>query len=359
MPLDWRSVSKPLRERATYLLHLSVSAWRQTFSTLPHNARCFTLFGGWQGHGDTTPMLEPFRSGFVSLIGRPNAGKSTLLNALVGRKVAIVADKPQTTRTSIQGVLHTPGAQIVFVDTPGIHKADTPLNKRLMHAVRTALEERDLLLFVADASRPFGEDDQRATQLLGKTGTPALLVLNKIDLLKDKSRLLSLIEQYKAGFAFADYLPVSATRGEGLTELTTAVIERLPEGPAYFPEDYLTDQPERFLAAELIREKALAATRQEVPHAVAVHVDRWEETPRLTRIFATLRVEREGQKRILIGTSGAMLKRIGTLARQEIERLLGIHVYLDLHVRVQPAWREKSAFLDALDWRTMTGEDDH
>jgi GTPase len=184
-------------------------------------------------------------------------------------------------------------------------------------------------------------------------------VLNKIDLLKDKARLLPLIEQYKANHDFADFLPVSATKGEGLDALRSAVIERLPEGPAYFPEDYVTDQPERFLAAELIREKALAATRQEVPHAVAVLVDRWEETPRLTRIFATIRVEREGQKRILIGAQGAMLKKIGTAARQEIERLFGIRVYLDLHVRVEAAWREKATFLDALDWRTMSGEDDH
>ncbi len=304
-------------------------------------------------------MSKTLKSGFVSLIGRPNAGKSTLLNALVGQKVAIVADKPQTTRTTIQGVLTVPGAQIVFVDTPGIHQADSPLNKRLMHTVRAALEERDLLLFVADSARPFGEEDRRAVQLAGKTGTPVVLVLNKIDLLKDKARLLPLIEQYKANHDFADFLPVSATKGEGLDDLRSAVIERLPEGPAYFPEDYVSDQPERFLAAELIREKALAATRQEVPHAVAVLVDRWEETPRLTRIFATIRVEREGQKRILIGAQGAVLKKIGTAARQEIERLFGIRVYLDLHVRVQPEWREKATFLDALDWRTMSGEDDH
>jgi GTPase len=304
-------------------------------------------------------MSETLKSGFVSLIGRPNAGKSTLLNALVGQKVAIVADKPQTTRTAIQGVVNVPGAQIVFVDTPGIHQGDSPLNKRLMHTVRAALEERDLLLLVVDSTRPFGEPDHRAIQLAGKTGTPVVLVLNKIDLLPDKGRLLPLIERYKADYAFADFLPLSATRGDGLDELRSAVIERLPEGPAYFPLDYVTDQPERFLAAELIREKALAATRQEVPHAVAVLVDRWEETPRLTRIFATIRVEREGQKRILIGAQGAMLKQIGTAARHEIERLFGIKVYLDLHVRVQPAWREKATFLDALDWRTMSGEDDH
>ncbi len=299
------------------------------------------------------------KSGFVSIVGRPNAGKSTLLNALVGQKVAIVADQPQTTRTTIQGVVNVPGAQIVFVDTPGIHQGDSPLNQRLMHALRAAIEERDLLLFVADATRPFGEQDHRAIQLAAKTGAPVLLVLNKVDRLPDKTRLLPLIEQYKADYAFADFVPVSALKGDGLADLRSAVIERLPEGPAYFPEDYVTDQPERFLAAELIREKALAATREEVPHAVTVTVDRWEETPRLTRIFATIRVERPGQRRIVIGAGGAMLKKIGTEARQEIERLFGIKVYLDLHVRVEEAWREKAIFLDALDWRTMSGEDDH
>src|SRR5262245_9164977 len=227
-------------------------------------------------------MGSPFKSGFVSLVGRPNAGKSTLLNALVGQKVAIVANQPQTTRTSIQGVVTMPEAQIIFVDTPGIHKADSPLNKRLMDTVRAALEERDLLLFVVDATRDFGEEDRRATSVLKKTVTPVLLVLNKIDLLRDKAVLLPLIERYKAEHNFADYIPVSATRSQGFGELLQAVIERLPEGPAYFPEDYVTDQPERFLAAELVREKVLHATRQEVPHSVGVTVDQWVETPRLT-----------------------------------------------------------------------------
>ncbi len=303
-------------------------------------------------------MSDAFHSGFVSLVGRPNSGKSTLLNALVGQKIAIVADKPQTTRTAIQGVVTLPQAQIVFVDTPGIHKADSALNKRLMDTVRNALEERDLLLFVADAARPFGEEDRRAIGVLGRSETPALLVLNKIDLVKEKGRLLPLIERYKAVHDFADYIPVSATRGKGLDELRKAILDRLPEGPAYFPEDYVTDQPERFLAAELIREKVLGATRQEVPHSVAVMVDQWEESPRLTRIFATIRVEREGQKAIVIGTKGAMLKRIGTLARQEMEKLFGVKIFLDLHVRLQPRWREKSVYLNALDWRTMTGEHD-
>jgi GTPase len=304
---------------------------------------------------DAISQERHFRSGFVSIIGRPNAGKSTLLNALIGQKVAIVADKPQTTRVSIQGVLTLPDAQIVFLDTPGIHRADTPLNKRMMDAVRAALEERDLLLFVGDAAQPFGEEDRRAVDLLGKPKTPAMLVLNKIDLLKDKSRLLALIEQYKSAYDFAEYVPISAAKSNGLEELKKLIFARMPEGPAYFPPDHITDQPERFLAAELIREKVLLATRQEVPHSIAVMVDRWEETPRITRVYATIRVERPGQKAIVIGSQGAMLKRIGTLARQEMERLLGMRIYLDLHVRVEPGWRGRPAFLDALDWRTMAG----
>jgi GTPase len=303
-------------------------------------------------------MGKPFRSGFVSLVGRPNAGKSTLLNALVGQKVAIVADKPQTTRTSIQGVWTTPEAQVVFLDTPGIHKADTALNKRMMDTVRAALEERDLLLFLADAARPFGDEDRRAVDVVRRTSTPAVLVLNKVDLLKDKAALLPLIEQYQAVYEFADYVPISAAKGHGLDELRKVILDRLPEGPAYFPPDHITDQPERFLAAELIREKVLLLTRQEVPHSVAVIVDRWEETPQITRIYATIRVERPGQKAIVIGAKGATLKKAGTLARHEMERLFGVRIYLDLHVRVEPGWRERPSFLNALDWRTMTGEDE-
>jgi GTPase len=303
--------------------------------------------------------MSKFRSGFVSLVGRPNAGKSTLLNALVGQKVAIVADKPQTTRTSIQGVLTIPGeAQVVFVDTPGIHEPNSALNKRMMDTVHAALEERDLLLLLADATRAFGEADRRAIQVVSRTSTPVIAVLTKVDLLKDKSVLLPLIEQYKAAHDFAEYVPISAVRGTGLEDLRQTILARLPEGPAYFPEDYVTDQPERFLAAELVREKVLLVTRQEVPHSVTVTVDEWNETPRLTRVFATIRVERPGQKAIVIGAQGATLKKIGTLARQEMERLFGVKIYLNLHVRVQPGWREKPAFLDTLDWRTMAGKDE-
>jgi GTP-binding protein Era len=302
---------------------------------------------------------SPFRSGFVSILGRPNAGKSTLLNALLGQKVAIVADKPQTTRTSIQGVLTEPNAQVVFLDTPGIHKPDSPLNRRMMEAVRAALDERDLLLYLADARRRPGEQERHAVEMVRNAETPTVLVLTKIDLFRDKRQLLPVIEQYRALLEFADYVPVSALKNQGLDDLRRVVIERLPEGPAYFPADHVTDQPERFLAGELIREKVLQATHEEVPHSVLVTVDAWEEEGRLTRLYATIRVEREGQKGILIGARGAMLKKIGTLAREEMEALFGRRFYLDLHIRVQPGWREKPAFLDALDWRTMAQRDEH
>jgi len=300
----------------------------------------------------------PHRSGFVSILGRPNAGKSTLLNALVGQKVAIVADKPQTTRTAIQGVMTEPGAQVIFVDTPGIHKSTSAINKRMMDAVRASLEERDLLLFVADATKPFSEEDERAVSVLKKNGTPAILILNKVDAVKAKSDILPLLQKYKELYDFTEYLPISAETGEGLSELREQVIRRLPEGPEYFPPDHVTDQPARFLGAELIREKILLATHQEVPHAVMVAVDKWEETPSLIRIYASIVVERDGQKAIIIGKKAAMLKRIGTLAREEMESLFGIRIYLDLHVKVEPGWREKTAYLDTLDWRTMAGRDE-
>lgn len=308
--------------------------------------------------GAGQPETAGFRSGFVSILGRPNAGKSTLLNALIGTKIAIVADKPQTTRSTIQGVVTTEHAQIVFVDTPGIHEADSPINKRMMETVRAALEQRDLLLFVADASREFAPADAKAMGLLERSGTPVILLLNKIDLLHDKSGLLPLIDRYRKLHDFADCIPVSAERGENLDKLREAIMARLPEGPAYFPPDHLTDQPERYLAGELVREKILLETRQEVPHSVAVLVDKWEEEARLIRIYATIYVEKAGQKGILIGAGGAKLKRIGSLAREEMERFFGRKIYLDLHIKVQPGWRQTPAFLDALDWRTMAGKDE-
>ena len=298
------------------------------------------------------------KSGFVSILGRPNAGKSTLMNALIGTKVAIVADKPQTTRTGIQGVLTLPEAQIVFLDTPGIHSPHSRLNKRMMESVREALHERDLLLYVADGKAPFTEFDQRALSLLRKSETPVFLVLNKIDLLRDKGALLPLIEKYREAYGFVEYFPVSALKRKGLEELRSAIVSRLPEGPAYFPADHITDQPERFLAAELIREKIILETREEVPHSVAVMIDLWQDKPAITHILATIYVEKEGQKGILIGAKGAMLKKVGTRAREEMERLFGKKIFLELQVKARPDWRENKAFLNTLDWRTMAGNDE-
>ena len=297
------------------------------------------------------------RAGFVSLAGRPNTGKSTLLNALIGEKIAITAHQAQTTRTSIQGVLTSVDAQIIFTDTPGIHASDTLFNKRMMDTVRGALADRDLVLFVADATRPVTEEDVRAASALGD-GSKALLVLNKIDRIQDKRQLLPIIERYMELFRFVAAVPISAQAGEGLDELKRVILEHLPEGPALFPEDYLTDQPMRFLAAEIIRERILRAAREEVPHAVAVLIDSWEETPRLVKIAATIHVERHGQKAILVGSKGQMLKKIGSEARQELERMLEHKVFLSLFVKVKPNWREDPSFLNAVDWRSMIGSED-
>ncbi len=316
--------------------------------------------------------MTPHKSGFVSILGRPNAGKSTLLNALVGQKVAIVADKPQTTRTAIQGVLTTPEAQIVFIDTPGIHKSDSAINKRMMDAVRASLEERDLFIYLVDVTKPFGSGDEKALSILRNVGRdprpaadapvglqpPVIVALNKIDALPAKHEMLPLLEEYQKRYNFEAYLPISAATGEGLDRLRAEVLRLLPEGPEYFPPDHYTDQPARFLAAELIREKILIATRQEVPHSVTVIIEKWEELPRLIRIFATIVVERDGQKAIVIGSKGSMLKQIGTQARQEMEALFDTHIFLDLHVKVETAWREKAAYLNTVDWRTMTGRDE-
>ena len=298
-----------------------------------------------------------FRSGFVSILGRPNAGKSTLLNALVGGKLAIVSEKPQTTRTAIEGVLNVKGAQVVFLDTPGIHTSSSLLNRRMMDTVRSSLADRDLLLYLDDCTARFGEEDVHALDLLRDVSTPAFLLLTKIDRLGDKRLLLPRIEQIKAVREFAEYIPISAVSGEGLDRLREAIVATLPEGPAYFPPDYLTDQPERFLGAELIRERILRETRQEVPHAVAVVVDEWKDQPKLLRISATIYVERAGQKAIVIGAKGATLKKIGTLARQEMETMFSRIIFLELFVKVRKDWRESPEFLNAIDWRAMRGRE--
>ncbi len=301
-------------------------------------------------------MKKPkHRSGFVAILGRPNAGKSTLLNALLGTKLAIVASRPQTTRTSIQGVVTLPQAQIVFLDTPGIHKSNTLLNKRMMDSVRTAAEAPDVALFVIDALAPFTDEDKEAVDLARKIQAPVIAVINKIDWLEKKPRILDVIEKYRPLFDFAAYIPVSAKTGDGLDVLQSEIIQRLPAGPALYPGDYLTDQPERFLAAEVIREKVLHHTQQEVPHAVAVVIDTWEETAKLLRIAATIYVERPGQKAILIGAGGASLKKIGTLARKELDHIFDRKVFLQTFVKVRAGWRQDPAFLTAVDWRSMSG----
>ena len=296
-----------------------------------------------------------FRCGFVSIVGRPNAGKSTLLNALVGGKLAIVSERPQTTRTSIQGVLTREDAQIIFLDTPGIHESDTLLNRHMMESVRSALADRDVLLYLADSTEPLKDHDVTALEVLQNVAAPALLLLTKVDHLADKRQLLHRIGQYKDVREFADYIPISAVTGEGLEVVLRAILDRLPEGPPLFPPDHITDQPERFLAAELIREKLLQATKQEVPHSIAVVVDHWEESPRITRIYSTIYVERPGQKAIVIGAKGAMLQRIGTLARKEMESMFGRKIFLQIVVKVRPGWRENPEFLKAIDWRSMIG----
>jgi len=296
-------------------------------------------------------VRKKYRAGFVAILGRPNAGKSTLLNALLGTKLAIIASKPQTTRTSIQGVRSVPGAQMVFIDTPGIHKSDTLLNRRMMDTVRAAASSPDVVLFVIDALTPPTAEDQQALDLAKKAGVPVIAVLNKVDWLENKPQLLKLIEQYREWHDFAAYVPVSARRGDGLDELCEEIVKHLPVGKALFPEDHLTDQPERFLAAEMIREKVLHHTDKEVPHAVAVAIEGWEETPKLLRIAATIFVEKPGQKAILIGAGGAMLKKIGTLARQDMERAFGRKVFLETFVKVRSNWREDPGFLAVTDWR--------
>ncbi|MBZ5530218.1 MAG: GTPase Era [Acidobacteriia bacterium] len=302
-----------------------------------------------------------FHSGFVSIIGRPNAGKSTLLNALVGEKVAIVTEKPQTTRTRIQGMVNVKAqkgreaGQIIFIDTPGVHRPDSRLNRKMMSEIHAALESRDIILLIvdvttADAAGKVGLADQHVLDLVKRSGGPVFLLLNKIDRLQ-KDKLLPIIEHYSKLHDFQEIIPISAMKGVGLDVLTDKVIRALPVGPRYFPQDQFTDQPERVIAGEIIREKVLIKTAKELPYATAVVVERYEDTPKLTRIAAAIFCERDGQKAILIGKGGQKLKEIGTAARMELENLLGKKVYLELFVKVKAGWRESASFVDELDWR--------
>ena len=301
-----------------------------------------------------------FRSGFVSIIGRPNAGKSTLLNSLVGEKLAIVTRKPQTTRSRIQGIVNLekkgkhPAGQIVLIDTPGVHKPVNSLNRRMMKEVYDALVGCDLLLLIVDAAEKFGSGDEFVLEIARRAELPCFLLLNKIDVLQ-KEKLLPLIARYRDLHEFAQVIPISALKRSGLESLLDLIVKALPEGPRYFAENQITDQPERFLVSELVREQVLQFTSQEVPHATTVLIDRFEEGPKLTKIAATIYCEREGQKAILIGKQGSTLKKIGTHARQRIERMLGTKVFLELFVKVQPGWRESRAFVEELDWRRQLG----
>jgi GTP-binding protein Era len=298
-----------------------------------------------------------FHSGFVCILGRPNAGKSTLLNALVGEKLAIISPKPQTTRNRILGIVNVPqqkgreAGQIVLIDTPGVHRSGSSLGRKMMSEVREAIGGCELILLIVDAKRKWDADDSFGLELAKKAGKPVFLLLNKIDLLADKRDLLPLIAQFQSLYDFKEIVPISALRKKGLDELLQCVVKALPNGPHYFPEDQITDQPVRFMAAELIREHVLMQTHEEVPHAVSVVVEQYEEGPKLVRIAAVIYCERDGQKAILLGKGGQMLKKIGTSARLDIEKMVGAKVFLELFVKVQPGWRDSRQFVEELDWR--------
>lgn len=295
------------------------------------------------------------RSGFVCIIGRPNAGKSTLLNALVGEKLAIVTHKPQTTRNRIQGIVNVPkkknrpAAQIVLVDTPGVHRSETSLDKKMMQEIRDALHGCNLILLIVDATERVHED-KFVFDLIKHADTPVFLLLNKIDKVA-KDKLLEIMDQYARMYSFREIIPISAMKKDGLDDLLTTIIKALPEGPAYFPKDQITDQPARFMAAETIREQVLMDAAQEVPYAATVMIEQFEESEKLTRIAAVIYVERDGQKAIVIGKGGQMLKKIGTAARLQIEEMLGTKVFLELFVKVRPNWRESREFIEGMDWR--------
>ncbi len=288
------------------------------------------------------------KSGFVALIGRPNVGKSTLLNRLIGQKIAAVSDKPQTTRWRIRGILTRPEGQIIFVDTPGIHKPIHRMNERMMRAVEAAIADVDLLLLMTDVTESFGSGDRFVLEMVKRAGKPTFLLLNKIDRLKDKRQLLPLIDRYRREYDFVDYLPISALTGEGVDLLLQCLFEHLPEGPLYYSEGEITDQPERVLVAEIVREKLLMVTREEIPYVTAVYTESFKEENGLLRIHCVILVERESQKPIIIGKGGERLKRIGTLAREEIEFLFGKKVFLELYVKVREKWRENDALLTQL-----------
>lgn len=294
-------------------------------------------------------MTEQKKSGLVALIGRPNAGKSTLLNALVGEHIAAVSAKPQTTRTRIKGIITRPEGQIVFVDTPGIHKPGYALNRRMMQYVTDALLQVDVIVLMRDATTSFGSGDKFTLELIKEAGKKTFLILNKTDRLEDKAAMLPMIQQYSQEYDFAEIIPLSALKGENRELLVTKLLEHLPEGEALYEDaDLFTDQLERNIVAELVREKILEVTSQELPYTTAVRTEMWTETDTGTEIHCVIYVERDSQKPIIIGRGGQMLKQIGMRARRDIEKLLDRHVRLNLFVRVQGDWRNDPRTLDEL-----------
>ncbi|OIJ22138.1 GTPase Era [Anaerobacillus alkalidiazotrophicus] len=287
-----------------------------------------------------------YKSGFVSIIGRPNVGKSTLLNNVIGQKIAIMSDKPQTTRNKVQGVYTDNHAQIVFIDTPGIHKPKHKLGDFMMKVAYQTLREVDLILFVVDAKEGFGGGDQFIIDQLQNVRTPVFLVINKIDLIHP-DQLLQFIDQYRKKYNFTEVIPISALQGNNVSTLKEQIIEHLDEGPQYYPADQVTDHPERFIVSELIREKVLHLTREEIPHSIAVGIEQMKQRENGNTVYigATIVVERSSQKGIIIGKQGAMLREIGKRARTDIEALLGSKIFLELWVKVQKDWRNKPGFL--------------
>lgn len=294
-------------------------------------------------------MQEGYKSGFVAILGRPNVGKSTLLNRLVGQKVAIMSDKPQTTRNKIQAVITRPDAQIVLLDTPGVHKPKHKLGSFMLSEVQRALEEVDAVLLVLDATEKIGAGDRYVVEQLSKINTPVFLLLNKVDLLK-KEKLPDIIRQAGTLGDFTEILPLAAKTGLNVELLVDKIVEKLPYGPQYYPDDMVTDQPERLIIGEMVREKALHLTRDEVPHAIAVEVEEVTKRPNkdLVYVQAVIYVERDSQKGIIVGKNGSMLKKIGRLAREDIEKLLGNRIYLDLWVKVKDDWRNRDGCLKSL-----------
>ncbi|CEA00054.1 GTPase Era [Metalysinibacillus saudimassiliensis] len=288
-----------------------------------------------------------FKSGFISIIGRPNVGKSTFLNRVIGQKIAIMSDKPQTTRNKVQGVLTEDDSQLIFIDTPGIHKPKHKLGEFMLKTSKNTLREVDAIMFMVNAEQKLGPGDQFIMDLLEDNDTPVFLIINKIDRVHP-DELLTIIERYTEKFNFAEIVPISALEGINVDNLLVTLKKYMPEGPQYYPADQVTDHPERFIISELIREKVLHLTREEIPHSVAVVIDkikREEDNPDKIRVQATIMVERNSQKGIVIGKQGAMLKQVGTRARKDIEMLLGSKVYLELWVKVQKDWRNKSTHL--------------